>query len=88
MTRVKCWKLLQNFSSIFYWLLMKRQIFVDTSQLAVFIRRVNREMKVTEQFMNVVSLKGRNTGKDIKEGVIKCEKLSTWFEKSYWHCNR
>ena len=44
---------------------------VDTSQLAVFIGGVNRKMKVTEKFLDVVSLKGRTTGKDIKEGVIK-----------------
>ena len=41
---------------------------VDTSQLAGYIRGVNIEMKVTEEFLDVVSLKERTTGKDI-EGV-------------------
>ena len=45
---------------------------VNTSQLAVYIRGVNREMKVTEEFLDVASLKERTTGKDIKEGVLKC----------------
>ena len=45
---------------------------VVASQLAVYIRGVNREMKVTEAFRDVVSLKERTTGKDIKEGVSKC----------------
>ena len=31
-------------------------------------------MKVTEEFLDVESMKGRTTGKDIKKGVIKCVK--------------
>ena len=41
---------------------------VDTSQLAGYIRGVNIEMKVTEEFLDLVSLKERTTGKNI-EGV-------------------
>ena len=45
---------------------------VDTSQLAVFIRGIDSQMKVTEDFLDVVSLKNTTTGRDIKDAVIKC----------------
>ena len=45
---------------------------IDTSQLAVFIRGVTNKMRVTEEFLDIVSLKDRTTVKDIKEAVIKC----------------
>ena len=45
---------------------------VDTSQLAVFIRGIDSQMKVTEEFLDVVSLKNTTTGRDIKDAVIKC----------------
>ena len=44
---------------------------VDTSQIAVYIRGVTRKTKVTEEFLDVVSLKERTSGKDIKEDVLK-----------------
>ena len=45
---------------------------VDTSQLAVFIRGIDSQMKVTEEFLDVVSSKNTTTGRDIKDAVIKC----------------
>ena len=45
---------------------------VDASQLAVFIRRIDSQMKVTEEFLDVVSLKNTTTGRDIRDAVIKC----------------
>ena len=44
---------------------------IDTFQLAVFIRGVSNEMRVTEEFLDIVSLKDRTKGKDEKEAVIK-----------------
>ena len=43
---------------------------VDTCQLAVFIRGIDSQMKVTEEFLDVVSLKNTTTGRDIKDAVI------------------
>ena len=45
---------------------------IDTSQLAVFIRGIDSQMKVTKKFLDVVSLKNTTTGRDIKDAVIKC----------------
>ena len=42
---------------------------VDTSQLAEYIREVKSEIKVTKEFLDVVSLKKRATGKDNKKKV-------------------
>ena len=44
----------------------------DTAQLAIFIRGVDSEMNITEEFLDVISLKDTTTGKNIKEAVVKC----------------
>ncbi|XP_055388131.1 general transcription factor II-I repeat domain-containing protein 2-like [Condylostylus longicornis] len=44
----------------------------DTAQLAIFIRGVDRQMNVTEELLELVSLKDTTTGRDIKEAVINC----------------
>jgi len=44
----------------------------DTAQLAIFIRGVNSAMEVTEEFLDLASLKNTTTGRDIKEAVFKC----------------
>nr|XP_022904403.1 general transcription factor II-I repeat domain-containing protein 2-like [Onthophagus taurus]XP_022904404.1 general transcription factor II-I repeat domain-containing protein 2-like [Onthophagus taurus] len=44
----------------------------DTSQLAIFIRGVDNKLKVTEELLDLVSLKDTTTGKDIKDAVLKC----------------
>ena len=49
----------------------------DTSQLAVFTKGV----KVMEKFLDVVSLKGSITGKDIKADIIKCVKNYKFVKK-------
>ena len=45
---------------------------LDTSQLSIFVRGVNDEMKVTEDFLDVIGLKERTTGSNVKDAVVKC----------------
>ena len=45
---------------------------LDTSQLSIFVRGVNDEMKVTEDFLDVIGLKERTTGSTVKDAVVKC----------------
>ncbi|GFU86916.1 general transcription factor II-I repeat domain-containing protein 2A [Trichonephila clavipes] len=44
----------------------------DTAQLAILIRGVDRQMNITEKLLELVSLKGTTTGRDVKEAVINC----------------
>ncbi|GFY06017.1 general transcription factor II-I repeat domain-containing protein 2 [Trichonephila clavipes] len=44
----------------------------DTAQLAIFIRDVDSQMNITEELLELVSLKGTTTGRDIKDAVINC----------------
>ncbi|GFV20198.1 uncharacterized protein TNCV_4194961 [Trichonephila clavipes] len=44
----------------------------DTAQLAIFIRGVDSQMNSTEELFELVSLKGTDTGRDIKDAVINC----------------
>ncbi|GFY68823.1 general transcription factor II-I repeat domain-containing protein 2 [Trichonephila inaurata madagascariensis] len=44
----------------------------DTAQLAIFIRGVDSQMNITEELLELVSLKGTTTGRDIKDAVINC----------------
>jgi len=44
----------------------------DTAQLSIFIRGVDKQMNVTKEFLDLVSLKDTTTGNDIKDAVIKC----------------
>lgn len=44
----------------------------NTAQLAIFIRGVDSEMNITEELLDLISLKNTTTGKDIKEAVISC----------------
>ena len=43
----------------------------ETAQLAVFIRGVSSELSVHEDFLGLVSLRGRTRGVDIKETVVR-----------------
>ena len=45
---------------------------LDTSQLSIFVRGVNDEMKVTEDFLDFIGLKERTTGSNVKDAVVKC----------------
>ena len=45
---------------------------LDTSQLSIFVRGVNDEMKVNEDFLDVIGLKERTTGSKVKDAVVKC----------------
>ena len=47
---------------------------LDTSQLSIFVRGVNDEMKVTEDFLDVIGLKEKTTGSNVKNTVVKCAK--------------
>ncbi|GFU55646.1 general transcription factor II-I repeat domain-containing protein 2 [Trichonephila clavipes] len=44
----------------------------DTAQLAIFIRGIDSQMTITEELLELVSLKGITTGRDIKNAVINC----------------
>ncbi|XP_058022331.1 general transcription factor II-I repeat domain-containing protein 2-like [Ahaetulla prasina] len=44
----------------------------DTAQLTLFIRGVDSSLCVTEEFLDVKSMHGPTTGKDIFEAVSKC----------------
>ena len=44
----------------------------DTSQLAVFVRGVSPEFEITEEFLELVPMKGTTTGKDVADAVIDC----------------
>lgn len=44
----------------------------DTSQLVVFVRGVNDSFEVTEEMLNILSLKGTTRGEDVFEAVVKC----------------
>lgn len=44
----------------------------DTSQFAIFIRGVDNQMNITEELLDLVSLKDTTTGQDIKDAVLKC----------------
>ena len=62
---------------------------VDALQLAVFVRGVNSKMIVTEELLDAVSVNGSTTGKNIKEGKIKCLKGHQPDLKNFsWHRNR
>lgn len=43
----------------------------DTAQLAVFIRGVDDKLNITEEFLDLIPLKGTTTGLDIFKGVEK-----------------
>ena len=45
---------------------------LDTSQLSIFVRGVNDEIKVTEDFLDVIDLKEKTTGSNVKDAVVKC----------------
>lgn len=44
----------------------------DSAQLVVFLRGVNESFQVTEEMLNLISLKGTTTGKDIFHAVENC----------------
>lgn len=44
----------------------------NTAQLVVFVRGVNESFQVTEEMLNVISLKGTTTGEDIFQAVKTC----------------
>lgn len=44
----------------------------DSAQLVVFVRGVNESFEVTEEMLNLISLKGTTTGKDIFHAVENC----------------
>ncbi|GFW49591.1 hypothetical protein TNCV_2843721 [Trichonephila clavipes] len=44
----------------------------DTAQFAIFIRGVDSQMNITEELLELVSLKGTTIGRDIKDAVINC----------------
>ncbi|GFS42054.1 hypothetical protein TNIN_241171 [Trichonephila inaurata madagascariensis] len=44
----------------------------DTAQLTIFIRSVDGQMNITEEFLELVSLKGTTTRRDIKDAVTNC----------------
>ncbi|GFT03303.1 hypothetical protein TNCV_2984881 [Trichonephila clavipes] len=44
----------------------------DTAQLAIFIRSVDSQMNIAEELLELVSLIGSTTGRDIKDAVINC----------------
>ena len=41
----------------------------DTAQLAIFIRGINSDFSIFEEFLEIVPLKGTTTGVDIFEAV-------------------
>lgn len=43
----------------------------DTAQLAIFIREVDSNLHVTEEILNIKSMQGTTTGKDIFENVYQ-----------------
>ncbi|GFY37597.1 hypothetical protein TNIN_342521 [Trichonephila inaurata madagascariensis] len=49
----------------------------DTAQLAIFIRGVDSQMNITEELLELVSLKGTTTGRDMKDAVINCAQSLT-----------
>ena len=66
----------------------------DTAQLAIFVRGINSNFDICEEFLQLVPLKDTTTGKDIFEAVILCLKefkldLSKLVSVYYrWHtCN-
>ncbi|GFX50775.1 general transcription factor II-I repeat domain-containing protein 2 [Trichonephila clavipes] len=61
----------------------------DTAQFAIFIRDVDSQMNIIEELLELVSLKGTTTGRDIKDAVINCaQSRQIRYEKSCRHCNR
>jgi len=44
----------------------------DSAQLVVFIRGVNESFQVTEEMLNLISLKGTTTGEDIFNAIENC----------------
>ncbi|GFW22565.1 DUF4371 domain-containing protein [Trichonephila clavipes] len=44
----------------------------DTAQLAIFIRGVDSQMNITEEQLELVSLKGATTRRYIKDAIIDC----------------
>ncbi|GFW22528.1 hypothetical protein TNCV_3364401 [Trichonephila clavipes] len=44
----------------------------DAAQLAILIRGVDSQMNITEEQLELVSLKGATTGRYIKDTVIDC----------------
>lgn len=44
----------------------------DTSQLAVYIRGVNESFQITQELLNLLSLKDTTKGEDIFQAIKKC----------------
>ena len=44
----------------------------DTAQLAIFVRGINSEFIITEELVELVSLKGSIFGKDFLDGFLAC----------------
>jgi hypothetical protein len=53
----------------------------DTAQLLIFIRGTDENFAITEELAGLCSMKGRTTGKETADEVIKCvtEKLGLTF---------
>ena len=45
---------------------------LDTSQLSIFVRGVNDEMKINEDFLDVIGLKEKTTCSNVKDAIVKC----------------
>ena len=46
----------------------------DTAQLSIFIRGVDKQ-NVTEEFLDLISLKDTTSENDIQDAVIKCVQM-------------
>ena len=44
----------------------------DTAQCAVFIRGVDKNLKVTEELLELIPLNGTTTGKDVFQKLEEC----------------
>lgn len=61
----------------------------DTAQLLIFLWGIDENFGVTEELLDLESLKGTTTGKDIFEAVSdSTDKMGLKWEKAMWSYNR
>lgn len=56
----------------------------DTAQLAIFIRGLDSDLRLTGEILDIKSTHGTTTGKDIFENVCQSNRHETALGQTYW----